>query len=579
VSAVEPIAHPPWRDAAPERSTGREDEARGDDPTTSLAFLRDLLILAIGAGVLFFAALGARDLWNPNEPIYGRAVVEMAERGDWTMPTVNGKVFAEKPIGYYWAARAISLLFGGISEWTLRVPSALAGVGSVLLTYLFVLPYCGRRRAWIAAALLATMFQVFWTARAVQMDILVLGSMLGVLVPLTRMIDFGMRPSRAWALAGLAAGAGFLAKGPVAWVLPALVILAYAASRRRVRALFGFSTLLGIAVAVAITAPWYVTLAFEGEVAFLHEVLIRQNVSRFLSAWDHQRPWWYYLTYVWIDFAPWSWLLPSALMIRGRSAGERRLILAGWIWIAAVMVFFSLSDSKRSPYILPMAPAVAALAAGVVDRWSTRSFSGRRAWIAAYIGFFAFALTLAGAGTWVLLERSTLPGDLRQVGAVLGIVALVSGGVLASGLFLRRERSAHAPLGVFLVMLTLYLGAGTWALPAADVLKSDRSFVIAMREQIAPGEDNIVSYRLWDWRAGYPFYADRTIPNLQTPTELRSYTDDHDPAYVIVEENQRQELQALIPTATLVLQRRIGSRRVHLFATRSPIEAARPARR
>ena len=48
---------------------------------------RDLLWLAAAATLLFGVALGARDLWNPNEPIYGLAVREMAERGDWLLPT------------------------------------------------------------------------------------------------------------------------------------------------------------------------------------------------------------------------------------------------------------------------------------------------------------------------------------------------------------------------------------------------------------------------------------------------------------------------------------------------------------
>ena len=59
---------------------------------------RELLLLAVGSVVLFGLRIGARDLWNPNEPIYGEAVREMAQRGEWLLPYVNGVVFAEKPI-------------------------------------------------------------------------------------------------------------------------------------------------------------------------------------------------------------------------------------------------------------------------------------------------------------------------------------------------------------------------------------------------------------------------------------------------------------------------------------------------
>ena len=63
---------------------------------------RDLLLILLATATLFGVALGARDLWNPNEPVYGQAVAEMAARGDWLLPTVNGHDFGENfggPIG------------------------------------------------------------------------------------------------------------------------------------------------------------------------------------------------------------------------------------------------------------------------------------------------------------------------------------------------------------------------------------------------------------------------------------------------------------------------------------------------
>ena len=59
---------------------------------------RDLIGLAFVAALLFVPWLGARDLWNPNEPLYGQAVTEMAARGDWRVPPVTGPVFDEKPV-------------------------------------------------------------------------------------------------------------------------------------------------------------------------------------------------------------------------------------------------------------------------------------------------------------------------------------------------------------------------------------------------------------------------------------------------------------------------------------------------
>jgi 4-amino-4-deoxy-L-arabinose transferase-like glycosyltransferase len=265
---------------------------------------KDAFVLTILTAALYGVSLGARDLWNPNEPIYGEAVREMNERGSWLVPYVNGLVFGEKPILYYWMALASSMLLGGVSELSLRIPAVLAGIGTVLGTYAIVLPYAGRRRAVVSAVVAATMYGVWWNARFVQMDILVTATTAGVILAVTWVVDHGAPAFRGWALAGAFAGLGFLAKGPVGWICPGLVLGVYLAATRRLRALVRIEVLVGAAVAIAVAAPWYVTLAAAGHTDILHEVLIRQNFSRFSNPWDHARPFWYYLGNFLVDMAP-----------------------------------------------------------------------------------------------------------------------------------------------------------------------------------------------------------------------------------------------------------------------------------
>lgn len=526
---------------------------------------RDLFYLATASALLFFIALGARDLWNPNEPIYGRAVVEMAERGDWTIPTINGKVFAEKPILYFWSARSVSLLMGGVSEFSLRVPSAVAGVTSVLLTYLLVLPYSGRRRALIAAALFATLHQVFWAARSVQMDILVLTTTLGVVLPLTRMLDFGMRPRRAWALAGIAAGFGFIAKGPVTWILPAMIVILYSLSQRKLHVLWSRWMALALTLAVMIGAPWYIALWLGGDTAFLHEVLVRQNFSRFVKAWDHANPWWYYFTYLITDYAPWSVLLPAALVVRGVSKADRRLSWMSWIWIASIVFFFSLADSKRAPYILPIAPAVAVLAASVVDRWASREMFARRARIAATAALSVLILAILAGGAYGAFQYSEIPVELQAVAVPFVMFLLISASLLLFALMRSDATRKWVPAGLWSVVLVSYFAAAIWILPAVDPLKSARGFATSMNEHISLEEGTIASYRLWNWRAGYSYYAGRTIPNLEEPATLLAFWRANEDAMVLVEESHRRELQALIPDESLVHQQQIGGRTASLF--------------
>src|SRR5206468_2245083 len=58
--------------------------------------IRGALLLTLAA-LLCFSGLSRRDLWEPNEPIAAQAAREMASRGDWLLPTVNGEIYPDKP--------------------------------------------------------------------------------------------------------------------------------------------------------------------------------------------------------------------------------------------------------------------------------------------------------------------------------------------------------------------------------------------------------------------------------------------------------------------------------------------------
>jgi 4-amino-4-deoxy-L-arabinose transferase-like glycosyltransferase len=527
---------------------------------------RDLLALGFGAAVFFFVSLGARDLWQPNEPTYGQAVVEMARRGDWVVPTVNGREFAEKPILYFWLALGSASVLGGVGELSLRVPAAATGVLGVLLTYLLVVPLAGRRRARLAAALLATTYGVFWNARAVQMDIFVAVSTLAVVLAVTRVTDQGAPALRGSALAGLAAGTGFLAKGPVAWICPALVLLSYLVATRRVGALRFRFVAAGAAVCLAVAIPWLALLWVRGETGFLAELLLRQNVTRFVDAWDHQGPWWYYLYYFWIDMAPWSWFVPLAVAIPGRSREERRLDLLAWLWIAAVVLFFSLSESKRSPYILPIAPAVAVLASGVGDRLVHGTLNAPRR-IAALALVAAVGLLAGIFGVGVLLRLAPRYPEVAPHVKALGWLLIAGGMTILAGFVVPRRARIVAPAALLALVLSAELLAAVSLFPAANRYKSARPFCEEVRAKVAP-DDPIASFRFWTWRASYAYYTGRAVPNLESAEELASYLAGARASYVIVEDRELPEARKLLRGREPLVRATIGGTEAFLFSNR-----------
>ncbi len=225
-------------------------------------------------------------------------------------------------------------------------------------------------------------------------------------------------------------------------------------------------------------APYVGALWLAGKREFLAEMFFRQNVTRFLGGWDHRQPWWYYLEYLFIDMAPWALLLPAAAALPQSGERERRLATLSWVWIAAVVVFFSLSDSKRSPYILPVAPAVAILASDVLDRlWTGAALSRRRAlWCGGLAA--ASASALVGAGLFFLLRAAALPlpSPLFAMARVAAVLLAAAGAAVLVALALPPRRRAVAT--VFAALFALYAFAGAAALPAVNAVKSSRTFCV-----------------------------------------------------------------------------------------------------
>jgi 4-amino-4-deoxy-L-arabinose transferase-like glycosyltransferase len=534
---------------------------------------RDLLLLVVVSAVLFLPWLGARDLWNPNEPTYGQAVSEMHARGDWLVPTVNGEVFDEKPILYFWLALVAAALTGGVSELSLRLPTAAAGIVATLLLYILVRSWSGRRRAVLAGLFLATTFVVFWSARQVQMDLLLTACTLAAVLGATRALDRPGAGSAGWLLAGTAAGLGFLAKGPVGLLCPGLVVVGYAIATRRGRALVDPALLAGLAAFFVVAAPWYLALWARGETAFLHEVLVRQNLTRFVEPWDHQNPWWYYLKYFWIDMAPWAWFVPLTWGMAATDERERRLERLAWSWIVVIVLFFSLSASKRSPYILPVAPAVAILVAGLSDRWLSRCIGGARIHalrgVHALIGalLLALAVVLATGGAWndpddAAVERAA--GVLAVVAGLAGLLVLA--GAAAAG---RRPRAMIAATLVGLA--GVYVASSGSLLPAADAFKSHRPFSEVVHAQVG-ADQPLCGFHVWHWRAGYSFYTGRTIPPIDTLEELRVYWSRPERVFLIVERGRLEEARRVVGPGAPLVERAIGSNRAYLFANRAGYE-------
>jgi 4-amino-4-deoxy-L-arabinose transferase-like glycosyltransferase len=379
--------------------------------------------------LLFFFKLADRDLWSSHEARAAQDAQSILFDQQWGLPHLfDGKIELQKPPLYYWLVAGIARLRGGaVDAWAVRLPAALAALGTVLLLYGLGVGR-GRATSGLAAAMiLATALHFTWLARVGRIDM--------PLTLATALTSVGFyRAQRCWAeregqgcwpwmlLAYLAAALALLLKGPIGVLLPAGVAITYLwlesdrASRRQWRHWLGmvhkFGIWWGIPLVLAIAIPWFVWANWETNGRVVDVFLWKHNVERALSSGNHAAyPWWFYGPQLAVDFLPWSLLLPVSIwmsMRRGwwRLDPEARF---GLVWLVAMTVLLSCSRFKRSDYLLPAYPGAALFLGCILERWYV-SVAHRRMAAAAFAGMLATV-----ALGWTVYLDDVLPRQEPQL--------------------------------------------------------------------------------------------------------------------------------------------------------------------
>lgn len=327
------------------------------------------LALATAVVLAFVLDLGRADFWDPGESRYAQTVREMLATGSWLHPTIGFERYYDKPPAFFWIVAAAFRTFGQ-HEWAARLPSVLAAMLTIAWVVAFAWRRVGARASLLAGLVLATAIQFVVLGRSVRMDMLLTWLMTATLLrayALATAEDDAQAPA-AWPLYAFSA-AGLLVKGPVAVVLPALIVIAFLVAARiplaprRLR-----PGRLGIAVVAAVTVL-YLVLAFRAP-DYLWTFLFQHNFGRYVgrALAGHQEPFWYYFWILPVTFLPWTLFLPGALSRARRRAGRRdHLTIFLLAWCAIPFVFFTLARAKLATYLLPIFPALALLVAIHLD--------------------------------------------------------------------------------------------------------------------------------------------------------------------------------------------------------------------
>jgi 4-amino-4-deoxy-L-arabinose transferase-like glycosyltransferase len=327
--------------------------------------MRPLLFLFFSVLILESLGNNTLPLIDRDEPRFAEASREMRQSGDFIIPRVNGAYRFDKPPLIYWCQVASSMVFGE-NDFAVRFPSALFAAATAVLTAAWATRLYGASVGFWAGLIFGTCLQLFIHGRAAVADMPMIFFFTGATWAAWERSQ-GQRSFLLWVCFYFALAAGFLAKGPVAF-LPIVALLLFhlwtrtpIRSRPRSAIYGGLLVLIIIGIwgipALILTHGEFFQVGIGKHVVMRSVAPLQSHGASGLSGYILLLPF-YFITLL-FSFFPWSLFLPSTVQrLRVGLDAFERYALCG---IGVVFVVFSLLQTKLPHYTLPAFPLIAIL--------------------------------------------------------------------------------------------------------------------------------------------------------------------------------------------------------------------------
>lgn len=477
-----------------------------------------LFLLTAICAVTLFTIGGITLFHTKGEPREAIVAYTMLDTGNWILPENIGGEFAYKPPFLHWCIAALASVFGTLNEYISRMPSMLAVTAIVLTGFLFNSKRRDSKLAFLTALITLSNFEIHRAAINCRVDMVLTACIVLALYALYRWYEKGHK-SIPW-VAILCMSLGTLTKGPVAIILPCLVMGVMMLIRKA-----GFwHTLLsffGIALlACIIPALWYIAAYQQAGQAFL-DLVMEENFGRFLGKMSypsHENPWYYNVMTVIAGFTPYTLLaLISLFFLHYKKTGANPLQwwnniktyirkmddvrLFNLLSIILIFVFYCIPKSKRSVYLMPIYPFIASFLAEYI-LWLYRNRPKSLRIYGSIIYGLCLLLTLvfiaikAGLIPDSIFQGKHAPDNIAFLHALkdtpihlLEYIVILLPPVYAVWAFAKK---CYTPLAITGVAFALFLALDGFYQPTVLNVKSDKTFAEQIMEKVP--ENKIYSF-------------------------------------------------------------------------------------
>lgn len=457
-------------------------------------------VVAVIAVTLLYLLPGltGHDPWKQDETYITEIVRHMLASGDWTVPTMAGAPFMEKPPLFYWVAAFCARLFS---------PLLPVHDGARIATAIFLGCTCaavawtghrwwGRHHGRVSVVALLSCLGMALHAHFLLTDVAMMAGFAIALCGLALCLD---KPAWGGMLLGTGVGIGFLGKGLLApGVLGACALLLPLLFQRWRQARY----CRALAIACVAAAPWLLiwpAMLLHRSPQLFMDWLWLNNIGRFvgfsvpLLGAEHSERFWL-ATLPWFTFPALPLAMLSLWRQRAAALSREPFQIALVLCVTLLAVLWQ-SASARNNYALPLLLPIALIgapAASVLPDWADRccGWLARIFWggIAAIVWGVWVWMMVRGAPPHLPIIANYLPPDFTPRFSAQALMAALA--LTVALMFLARHlvRFAGQGLTAWFTGLAMCWGlvACLW-LPWIDAAKSYRSVYAAVEMALPDG--------------------------------------------------------------------------------------------
>jgi len=557
--------------------------------------LKHLILLLIVVIPLFSLGISNHGLWSADEPRVAEIGREMAETGNWAVPTLNRKPFLEEPPLYY-GTLALTFKAFGVSDKVARIPSAFFAFASVLVIFFMANLLFGPRVALLSGLILATTGEYFRVAHWVIVD----GALTFFVMSAMSLFIAGYlsesngKKLLCYVLLYVSCTFAFYTKGFIGIVIPGLTILVFLAVERNLRELLKMRLWLGVLIFIVMTLPWFIALWQQAGTEYLNVFFVHNHLQRFLpasmaghisgGASGHHNPFYYYITEFPSGFLPWSILLIPVLYHAFSKSGQASDLssfpakgrLFSKCWFLAGIIFLSVASTKRTLYLMPIFAPISLLTASYID--FTLSSGSVNKIGKVFLWVFDILLLIIGVAltpAYFYLKKAyllTFPAGFLAL--VLVISVLVAAIALAGAFHLQRRNLARYWISISLSVILVLIFTLVAIVPILDKHKSFAPFC-GQLTALVPADQLLYAYQADETlRGAVPFYTGHFLVEVE---EIgKDLLSKEEPLYLIIRDKREAMEKELISTGKfhVLVKQLMGSDRTLVLFSNRPAQKA-----